>query len=217
MRRVHVRFVSDIICPWSYIHKRRFDVAAQGFERAMMVPVETTWEPFQFRQDIPPEGQDLVEAIRDWYGSDAASMFGDVEKNPIYSLGREEGIEFNPERRVVSTALAHRLVKWVGDRGGKPAQHDLMEHLFHHYHELAADISEVPVLAQIATEAGLDADEVSAMLASPLHVDWLEANAVTPNSYSASRANLGSGRPTGSWRSTRGALASSLVARPLLF
>jgi predicted DsbA family dithiol-disulfide isomerase len=115
----------------------------------MMIPVLTEWEPFQFRPDTPEDGIDLIEAIRDWNGPDAAEMF-DSDRNPIYHLGLNEGITFNRGRRIVNTSAAHRLVKWVDDTGAL-AQHDLMESLFNHYHQRAADISKHDTLVEFGS------------------------------------------------------------------
>ena len=81
--------------------------------------------------------------------------------DPLISAGSEDGVPFQFEKitRTPNTIDAHRLIRW-GHPTGK--QHDVAERLFMAYWNEGKDVGDRKVLLAIATEAGLDAPEISA-------------------------------------------------------
>ena len=155
--------VSDAICPWCWVGKRNLEGAlallAEEGER-----FEVHWRPFQLNPDMPKEG---VE--RDSY---RAAKFGSVERGreldaQVAASGRAAGVEFRHDlmRRTPNTMDAHRLIRSPAGRAA-PAQNAVVEAVFRGYFQEGRDIGGPAVLADIAGEAGLDAAEVAAWLAS---------------------------------------------------
>jgi len=150
---IYVDIVSDTICPWCYIGKRRF-------ERALALSgrndVAISWRPFQLNPDMPPEGMTRDDYIRAKFGG------GDRPRQiyqAIAESGREAGIEFQFARirRTPNTVLSHRLVYWSAKQ---ERQDEIVGELFRAYFEDGLDIGSPEVLAECARRAGLD-DELA--------------------------------------------------------
>jgi predicted DsbA family dithiol-disulfide isomerase len=145
-----VTVYSDVICPWCYVGKRRFEAALGG----PGVPAEVTfhWLPFELNPDMPDEGITRAEYRTRKFGAERAA---ELDRN-MTETGREVGIAFAFDRMQVtpSTKLAHRLI-WEAGRQGR--QNEMVNRLFKAYFEEALDIGDADVLATLAAEAGLDA------------------------------------------------------------
>jgi len=151
-----IEIVSDVVCPWCYIGKRRLEKALAvvgGDERP-----EVTWLPFQLNPGMPPAGMPRAEYRR--------AKFGSVERGRqldarVAAEGRGEGIEFALERieRTPNTFAAHQLIDLAQERGAGGA---VVDALFRAYFEEARDTGERKVLLGIAEAAGLPRADVEA-------------------------------------------------------
>ena len=136
--------VSDVICPWCYIGKRRLAKALASLEGEVSAAIR--WLPFQLNPGMPPEGMPRA-AYR-------AAKFGSVERGReldarVSKEGSGEGIGFAFERieRTPNTVAAHALVGLAQQQGRADA---VVEALFHAYFEEARDVGDAAVLAEIA-------------------------------------------------------------------
>lgn len=154
---MNVAIVSDTICPWCYIGKRRFERAQTG--RPTDLSVE--WRPFQLNPDMPAEGVDRRRYMVAKFGSEerVTEIFGAIEQ-----AGAEEGIEFVFDRiaRTPNTVGSHRLIAFAGRQG---VQDRVVEALFHRYFEQGEDIGDDAVLAAAGADGGLDKGDVTRFLA----------------------------------------------------
>ena len=153
---MQVAIVSDTICPWCYIGKRRFERARAG--RPADLAVE--WRPFQLNPDMPVDGVERQRYMVAKFGSEerVAEIFGAIEE-----AGDAEGIRFVFERiaRTPNTVNSHRLIEFAGQRG---AQDAVVEALFRRYFEQGEDIGDCAVLEAAGVDGGLDEDEVRRFL-----------------------------------------------------
>ena len=154
-----VDIVSDTICPWCYIGKRRFERALKSRPD---IPVSVTWRPFQLNPDMPVEGLDRQTYL--------VSKFGSEEQvkqiyDTVAGAGEGEGIPFAFDRiaRAPNTVASHRLIRWAGEAG---RQDEVVEVLFRRYFEDGYDIGDIEVLSELAAEAGLDQKQALAYLTS---------------------------------------------------
>jgi len=155
---LNIQIVSDPVCPWCYLGKRRLERALA--ERPDLA-TEITWLPFQLSPDLPREGRDRREHY--------ASIFGEARAQEISARMREtaqaEGLDFElrPGARSPNTLSAHVLLYWAAQ---DPAvdQSALAERLFKAHHVDCEDIGDAGVLARLAGEAGMDAARVLADL-----------------------------------------------------
>ena len=163
-RRVRIDIFSDVICPWCFIGKRRLEraLAARPDLR-----VEVVWRAFQLNPDMPPAGIERQSYIIAKFGS--AERAEHLYAN-IAETGAEEGLafEFDRIRRTPNTVNAHRLILFAGRNG---RQDQVVELLFRRYFQEGVDIGEVESLVAAAADAGLDADETRAYLASDRDVE----------------------------------------------
>lgn len=151
---IKIEIVSDQVCPWCYVGKRRLEKALA--ERPQ-VTAEIRWLPFQLSPDMPREGKDRAEHYASIFGAERARAIN----ARMAEMGRAEGIgfELKPGARSPNTLAAHVLMYWAGQTPGVDAN-ALAEKLFAAHHVACEDLSDPAVLARIAGESGMDAAEV---------------------------------------------------------
>ena len=147
-----VTIYSDVICPWCYVGKRRFERALDAPD--MPQPVSISWRPFELNPDMPESGMDRAGYRARKFGADKSRQL-DAQMS---ETGREVGISFafDKMKRTPNTRLAHRLI-WQAEREGTAAQNAVVDRLFIRYFEEGLDIGSRDVLLGIACECGLDA------------------------------------------------------------
>jgi predicted DsbA family dithiol-disulfide isomerase len=161
-----VDVISDVVCPWCYIGKRKLEAAlAQLGSREAGTAVAVRWHPFQLNPDIPRAGIPRAAYLEAKFGGRARA--GGIYAR-VKQVGEEVGIPFEFDRivRQPNTLDAHRLIAWAQKRGEARARDDLVERLFHAYFIDGRDIGGRDELARIAGEAGFSFEEAQAMLAS---------------------------------------------------
>lgn len=154
-----VTIYSDVICPWCYVGKRRFETALEAL--AMPITPVVSWRPFELNPDMPAEGMERAAYRARKFGPEKSRQL-DLQ---MAETGREVGIgfAFDKMRRTPNTRLAHRVI-WHAGREGTQAQNGIVNRLFEAYFEEGADIGQPQVLADLASETGLDRATVEAVL-----------------------------------------------------
>ncbi|MEO9189831.1 MAG: DsbA family oxidoreductase [Acetobacteraceae bacterium] len=155
-----IDIVSDAICPWCYIGKRKLESALATLETEGF-SFEVRWNPFQLNPDMPKEGRDRTAYRIAKFGAERAAT---LDTN-IVEAADAVGLSFHPElmTRTPNTLDAHRLI-WLAGKDG--VQDAAMEAVFAAYFIQGRDIGDPAVLAECGTAAGLDASDVRAFLAS---------------------------------------------------
>jgi predicted DsbA family dithiol-disulfide isomerase len=155
---IRIDIVSDAICPWCFIGKRRLERALATEGAADIV---VGWRPFQLNPEMPTEGMDRKEYLRLKFGSDT----GGERYKHVVAAGLEEGIpfDFGAMKRTPNTIAAHRLIRRAEGEGTQDAT---VEALFVAYFTRGADIGDIDVRADVAASIGADRDAVRAFLAS---------------------------------------------------
>jgi predicted DsbA family dithiol-disulfide isomerase len=169
---LRIEIYSDVICPWCYVGKRRLERALGQSDR---VQAQISWRPFQLNPTMPEEGMDRTLYLKAKFGS--LDAFGQMKEH-LLAAGVEEQIPFAFEKvlRTPNTLPAHRLI-WYAEQQGR--QEAVVESLFRGYFTEGADIGSVPVLGQLASRAGLDAEAVEAFLRSEKGTTEVQAEEVT--------------------------------------
>ena len=150
--------ISDVICPWCYIGKRRLEKALAALDRQHEVRVH--WLPFQLNPQMPKEGISRREYRTKTFGSWERSQELDAK---IVAVGEAEGIHFAFDRieRTPNTLDAHRLI-WLAEKQG--VQDAVVESLFRAYFIEGKDISNRQILLNVVAEAGLDRHQAIATM-----------------------------------------------------
>ena len=151
---------SDIVCPWCYIGKRRFEAAVETLRDEIDVTV--TYRPYQLDPTASPaKSMPVREAYARKFGGEERA---DQILQNVTDTAADEGIEFHMHRALrANTLLAHRLLWLAAATGG---QHELKERLLKAYFTDGLDIGDPEVLATCAAEVGFDAHRVRAFLDS---------------------------------------------------
>jgi len=152
-----IEIVSDIVCPWCFIGKRRLERALSLVGRQ---DVQVQWKAFELNPDAPKEGLNRLEYRARKFGSPAYAKQLEAR---VAGAGAEEGIDFRFDRidRVPNTLDAHRLIWLAGRDGGQDA---LVEGLFRAYFLDGEDVGKTEVLKRIAAQSGLDSSRVNELL-----------------------------------------------------
>ena len=144
-----VEIVSDVICPWCYIGKRRFEKALALVQDEL--EVEVAWRPFQLNPDMPRQGMPRAEYRKAKFGSAERGRQLDAR---VAAEGQGEGIAFAFDRmeRTPNTLAAHQLIDLAQKQGRAAA---VVDALFRAYFEEARDIGDEAVLRDIAARHGV--------------------------------------------------------------
>ena len=160
-RPLKIDFVSDVSCPWCAI-------GLCGLERALeraadVVEARITFQPFELNPAMPPGGQNIVEHIRQKYGStpEQSAATRKVIRDRAAAVGFT--MATSDQSRIYNTFDAHRLLHWAALEG---RQQELKHALLEAYFTRGQDPSDHVVLAAAAAAAGLDAGAAREVLAS---------------------------------------------------
>jgi predicted DsbA family dithiol-disulfide isomerase len=158
---VLIDVVSDVVCPWCFIGKRRLEKALTLLGRPA---TQVRWKAFQLNPDAPKEGMNRQAYRARKFGNLAYSQQLEAR---VADAGMEDGIEFRFDRieRTPNTFDAHRLI-WLAGREG--VQNETVENLFRAYFIQAEDVGSPSVLARIGTASGLAAGIVEELLRGDL-------------------------------------------------
>jgi predicted DsbA family dithiol-disulfide isomerase len=158
--RMRIDIWSDLVCPWCYIGKRRFEKALAGFEHRDVVQV--VHRSFQLNPAAPigqtSSRRDSLMAKYGWSGTQADEMNARMEETAA-----AEGLHYDLSGGVTgNTRDAHRVLHFARDRG---RQDEVIERLYRAYFTEKQSLFDAERLAELAGEAGLDPQEVRRMLA----------------------------------------------------
>ncbi|MGJ4904470.1 DsbA family oxidoreductase [Bradyrhizobium sp. HKCCYLRH2060] len=162
--------VSDVVCPWCYIGKKRIE---EALKLVPDVPVEVNFRPFFLNPWVPREGISREQYL--------TTKFGSVEAykgiaGRVVAAAEQEGLSYHPDRvaRQPNTIDCHRLIRWAGEIGKAP---EMKQRLMELYFRDGGDLTDVEVLVQAAADCGLDAEVVRKMLATDEDVALVSAQA----------------------------------------
>lgn len=163
---MNVEIWSDVVCPWCYIGKKRFETAlanltAEGVE----LDISISFRPFQLDPSAP---RNAPSPVIDGY----AKKFGGMEKahqiiNHVTSAASDSGIEFHMENALrANTLQAHRLLHLALVHHGAEAQVLLKQALLEAYFTNGEDICNSDILVSCAQRAGITSETAREYLAS---------------------------------------------------
>ena len=156
---------SDVICPWCYVGKARFERALDSF--AHRDEVEVVYHSFELDPDAPRDQREpnLTRLSKKFGKTPAEALALDDQ---VGSLARAEGLGFDSGRPVGNTFDIHRVLHLGLDRGVQPA---LLGAVNEAYFARARDVFDRDVLTEVAAGAGLDAAEVGKVFDSGAYAD----------------------------------------------
>jgi len=157
---VRIDVISDVVCPWCFIGKRRLTRALELLQADAASPaaLEVVWHPFQLNPDLPPEGIGRQEYVERKFGRRSADVYDRVR-----AVGRTVGIEFAFDGivRQPNTVAAHQLIALARQHN---RQDQMVESLFRGYFLEGVDLTSPDNLVGLAQRAGLAPEPVCASL-----------------------------------------------------
>jgi predicted DsbA family dithiol-disulfide isomerase len=151
-RRMRVDIWSDIVCPWCYVGKRRFETAVAAFDAGA---VEVVHHAFQLNPAAPREKQtSRREMLMQKYGLTEARV--DELDAQMTQTAAEEGLEYRLQGTVTGNTLdAHQLVHLAKEQDRQDA---MLERLYRAYFSEARSVFDPDSLIELTHDVGLDRD-----------------------------------------------------------
>jgi len=173
LKPLQIDIVSDVVCPWCYIGKRRIENA---LALAPDVPVEIHWRPFFLNPWVPREGISREQYL--------TTKFGSVEAykgiaGRVVAAAEEEGLSYRPDlvRRQPNTLDCHRLIHWAERDPSGDKSTAMKQRLMELYFRDGGDLTDIEVLVQAASDVGMDAERVRQRLSTDEDVELISADA----------------------------------------
>jgi predicted DsbA family dithiol-disulfide isomerase len=167
---MQIDVVSDTVCPWCFIGKRRL---TRALEMRPEVEFDIQWRPYFLDSNVPRGGADRRAYMKAKFGDGPrTAQMSDV----LRSEGGREGIafEFDKIERRPNTLDSHRLIRWAASAGVQDA---VVERLFAAYFLEGRDIGDPAVLEYLAADVGMDSIQVAELLAGDADAAQVEREA----------------------------------------
>lgn len=166
-----VEIWSDVVCPWCYIGKRRFEAALEQFGSKEKVEIE--WKSFQLDPTtVTNTEQTTTQYLAKKYGTtipEAEQMVDNVNQ-----VAKSVGLEYDFEHAAIAnTFKAHRLIH-LAKRYGK--QNEMKERLLKAYFTEAQNIDDTAILTKLGVELGLDAEVIKEVLESDTYSEHVNTD-----------------------------------------
>lgn len=171
MDKIIIDVVSDVVCPWCYIGKRRLEKAVTSLKDEFAF--EINYLPFELNPNMPKEGKNQKAYLTAKFGGEA--RYKELTEN-VRKVAEGEGLTFNYDNQTMSpnTKDAHRLIWLAKAEGCQPA---VKEALLKAYFEDGIDLTQTENLISIVASAGLDRMKAKTLLDSDegtVEVEYLE-------------------------------------------
>jgi predicted DsbA family dithiol-disulfide isomerase len=165
---IKINVVSDVVCPWCYIGKRRLEGAMNKLSDKFDFEVE--YFPFELNPQMPQSGLNQKEYLTNKFGGE--ERYKQLTAH-VTNVASQEGLKFDYEGQQVSpnTRNAHRLIQLSKEEG---VHLKLVERLFRAFFTEGIDLSNPENLTQIASEVGMDREKVEMFLNSNTGVAEVE-------------------------------------------
>ena len=159
--KIKVDVVSDVVCPWCYIGKRRLEKAIDTLKDKFDFEVE--YHPFELNPDTPLTGVNQQEYLTRKFGG------GDERYNQLTNhvtqVAQAEGLQFDYKSQHVlpNTRDAHRIIQFAKQEG---KQLETKEAFMKAYFEQGVDLSNKENLINVSLNTGLSKEKVEKLLST---------------------------------------------------
>lgn len=171
----------DVICPFCYVGKRRFEEALQQFNHSDEVYID--WKSFQLNPDTKTDSETSINEyladVKGWTSEQVQKMNQRIKK-----MAATVGLEYNLDDTVIANSFnAHRLIQYAKTQNKSD---EAVEALFRAFFREGKNLENRDTLLEIASDLHLDPSETREML----EVDNF-TGAVKKNMQEARRMNIG--------------------------
>jgi predicted DsbA family dithiol-disulfide isomerase len=154
-----VEIWSDIVCPFCYIGKRRFEKALESFAGKEQVEIE--WKSFQLDPEL--DNRDGL-SVHAYLGKRKGGTEADGKRmnDQMAAMAQTVGLQYDFDKAIINnTQKAHQLLHFAKTKG---LQNEMKERLFKAYYTEGKDTGNLETLVQLAAETGLSAEEARTAL-----------------------------------------------------
>lgn len=161
---LRITVVSDVVCPWCFIGKRRLEKAL-ALRPAIAADVQ--WHPYFLNDWVPREGMARADYLTTKFGS--VDRYREMATR-ISAAAAEEGLDYQLDKiaRQPNTIDSHRLILWAGQDGDAGR---MKQRLMDLYFTEGSDLTDRNVLVRAAEDCGLDGDLTRNRLAGDSDID----------------------------------------------
>lgn len=154
-QKIRISVVSDVVCPWCYIGKKRLDKAMENLSDRF--DFEVSYRPFELNPDLPPSGADNQSFLARKFGG--GDRYRELTSR-ITEVAALDGLQFDFARqtKIPNTRKLHALIRHASDKGLQGA---VVEVLYNAYFISGIDLSVDANIVKAGLEAGLDESEVA--------------------------------------------------------
>lgn len=166
--KIKVDIVSDVVCPWCYIGKRRVEKAMDALRDKY--DFEVLYHPFELNPQMPLEGVNQKEYLSAKFGGE--DRYDKITANTT-AVAAQEGLAFDFDKQKISpnTRNAHRIIQFAQLAGLQP---EVKEAFMKAYFEQGVDLSKMDNLVSVAVGAGLSKEAVETLLTSDTGLSAIE-------------------------------------------
>jgi len=167
--KIKIDIISDVVCPWCAIGYQRLSTAIDELD--LKDKVDITWHPFQLNPNMPREGLNADEYLKDKYNLSDDKL--KQTRNNVTNLGKQSGFKFDyfKEMRKLNTFNSHILLDYAKKFG---KQTELKVRLQNAYFGERKDISNRDVLFKELQAVGLNAKEAMKTLDNDEYIKRVE-------------------------------------------
>lgn len=171
---------SDVVCPWCYIGKRRFEQALERFPHKG--DVEVVHRAFQLDPRAPARRTEpTLQVLAQKYGVSVEEAKGMMDR--VERTAADVGLEYHLANTLSgNTSDAHRLIQLAKKLGQQDA---VVERLLRAYFSEGRSLFDTESLVQLAAAAGLDAAEARRVLDDGSYAEEVAADEAEAHSYGA--------------------------------
>lgn len=166
---IKIDVVSDVVCPWCYIGKRRLEKAVESLSD--QYDFEINYHPFELHPELPVEGQNQREYLIEKFGNE--DRYQQLTGN-VAQIALVEGLKFDFDKQMVmpNTRKAHVIIA-----GGKEAdkQAAVSEAFFESYFSSGIDLSNDENLITVGVNAGLERNQIETWLADESRFEEIQS------------------------------------------
>ena len=164
-----IDIISDTVCPWCFIGKRRLE---RALAMRPNITAEITWHPFQLNPEMPPDGIERQIYLKAKFGSSerAKDIYRAVDQA---SVGEKLDLQLDDIKRMPNSLQSHRLLHYARRH---EKQDVVAENLFQSYFFYGIDIGSIAHLIKIAAESGLDGEDVRSYMESSEDIELVRGH-----------------------------------------
>jgi predicted DsbA family dithiol-disulfide isomerase len=165
---IKIDIVSDVVCPWCYVGKRRLEKAMEALRH--QYDFKINYHPFELHPELSPGGQNQKEYLVKKFGGE--SRYHQLTNN-VARIAQVEGLQFDFERQNVmpNTRKAHIIISGAKEFGN---QAQVVEAFFNSYFNRGVDLSKDENLITVGMSAGLERILIEKWLADDSRISDIE-------------------------------------------